>query len=144
MSPTLRVCVNRALSGVRVELVCPSRSPKSKFGINQVRTPAVAHSCQYKFARGRAHRHSLSETWRWEEREVRGLNCECQRNMWTVPQLIYGVFKSPGVSTQNYWCGRARMQISPVDGPLGLVSARYWSFFSFFLFLPDLEIYRKF
>jgi hypothetical protein len=49
-------------------------------GVNQVRAPVAVHLNRYKFAGGRAHRHSPSGTWRCKEIEVRGIKCECQRD----------------------------------------------------------------
>jgi hypothetical protein len=49
-------------------------------GVGQVRAPVVAHLGRYKFVEERAHYRSPSGTWVCEETEVRGPNCDCQRD----------------------------------------------------------------
>jgi hypothetical protein len=61
-----------------MQLVEGLGSPGMGLGVNQVRTPVVAHPGRYKFAEGRTHRRSPSGTWHCEEIEVRGVLCKLQ------------------------------------------------------------------
>jgi hypothetical protein len=47
-------------------------SPGVGLGVDRVKAPVVAHTGQYRIARGRARRRSPSWTWRDEEIEVGG------------------------------------------------------------------------
>jgi hypothetical protein len=75
-----------------VQLVEGLRSPAVELGVSVTRAGHCV-SWPVQARRRYARRRSLSWTWRCEEIEVQGPNCEGQRHIGIVLRTLYGLFE---------------------------------------------------
>jgi hypothetical protein len=81
-----------------MKLVEGLRPPRVLFGVNQIRSLASTYSGRYRLAGEHVHRRPPSWTWRCEEIEMQGSNCEGQRHRGIVLRTLYGLVECLGSS----------------------------------------------
>jgi hypothetical protein len=123
--------------------VIPSGSSRLELGVYHIRARVVGYCGRYKFA-GAYTPPSMVGDLILRRKEKGGASVHMSETQLNREYDSLMVFRIVGV-LYVIWPARVREgAFRLIVGRIVLVSAQYYSFFSFFLFLPNLEIYRKF
>jgi hypothetical protein len=78
-----------------------------------------------------------------EETEIEGPLCKCQQDRGKVGRALYRYFKLSGSPAQNGHRERVRVRVLPVSGPTWTIFSPVLFIVSLFLFLLDIENFRR-